>query len=101
MLRALSGRTHQVYTAVSLLSEHEHCEAISVTNVTFRALSEAEIAAYWQTGEPRDKAGAYGIQGKGGLFVASINGSYSGVVGLPLFETGQLLAQQGIVLISQ
>jgi len=97
MLRALSGKTHQVYTAVSLLSEDRgHSEAISMTEVSFRVLSEADIAAYWQTGEPHDKAGAYAIQGKGGLFVSSINGSYSGVVGLPIFETGQLLAQQGI-----
>jgi len=95
MLRLLSGKTHQVYTAISLRGR-EHGQAVSVTDVVFRLLTEREIQAYWQSGEPLDKAGGYAIQGKGGLFVASITGSFSGVVGLPLFETGQLLAQQGI-----
>ncbi|MDP2903213.1 MAG: Maf family protein [Methylovulum sp.] len=95
MLRLLSGKTHQVYTAISLRGR-EHTQAVSVTEVTFRPLTEKEIQAYWQGGEPLDKAGSYAIQGKGGLFVASITGSFSGVVGLPLFETGQLLAEQGI-----
>ncbi len=98
MLRLLSGRTHQVVSAVSLRGS-EHFEAISITEVTFRDLSEQEILAYWQTGEPLDKAGAYAIQGVGGLFVQSIVGSFSGVVGLPLFETAQLLSKQGIKLI--
>ena len=98
MLRLLSGRTHQVVSAVSLRGS-EHFEAISITEVTFRDLSEQEILAYWQTGEPLDKAGAYAIQGMGGLFVQSIVGSFSGVVGLPLFETAQLLSKQGIKLI--
>ncbi|MDO9105977.1 MAG: Maf family protein [Methylovulum sp.] len=96
MLRLLSGNTHQVYTAISLRGCRGHGQAISVTDVSFRALTEMEIQAYWRSGEPLDKAGSYAIQGKGGLFVASITGSFSGVVGLPLFETGQLLAQQGI-----
>lgn len=96
MLRLLSGRTHQVYTAVSLRGR-EHGQALSVTQVRFRALAEREIEAYWQSGEPLDKAGAYAIQGRAGLFVAAISGSFSGVVGLPLFETGQLLAQQGVL----
>ncbi len=95
MLRLLSGKTHQVFTALSLRG-HTHDEAVSITEVTFKSLSEQEIQAYWQSGEPLDKAGAYAIQGQGGLFVRTINGSFSGVVGLPLFETGQLLAQQGI-----
>ncbi|TAL48865.1 MAG: septum formation inhibitor Maf [Methylovulum sp.] len=95
ILRLLSGKTHQVYTAISLRGR-EHGQAVSVTEVTFRPLTEREIDAYWQTGEPQDKAGSYAIQGRGGLFVASIAGSFSGVVGLPLFETGQLLAEQGI-----
>lgn len=95
MLRLLSGKTHRVYTAVSLRGR-EHGQAASVTEVTFRSLTATEIEAYWQSGEPQDKAGGYAIQGRGGLFVASITGSFSGVVGLPLFETGQLLAQQGI-----
>lgn len=97
MLKQLSGKTHQVYTAISLRGR-EHSQAVSITEVTFRELSEQEILAYWQTGEPFDKAGSYAIQGKGGLFVESIKGSYSGVVGLPLFETAQLLLQQGIEL---
>lgn len=97
MLRQLSGKTHQVYTAISLRGR-EHGEAVSITEVTFRELSEQEIDAYWRSGEPLDKAGGYAIQGKGGLFVSSIKGSFSGVVGLPLFETAQLLSQQGMEL---
>jgi septum formation protein len=95
MLRRLSGQTHQVYSAVSLRGQ-EHGEALSVTNVTFRTLSEREIVAYWATSEPADKAGSYAIQGLGSVFVQSIQGSFSGVVGLPLFETAELLLQQGI-----
>jgi septum formation protein len=95
MLRRLSGQTHQVYSAVSLRS-HRHGEAQSVTDVTFRMLSEREIVAYWATSEPADKAGSYAIQGLGSVFVQSIRGSFSGVVGLPLFETAELLLQQGI-----
>ncbi len=67
--------------------------------MTFRSLTEEECVRYWQTGEPRDKAGGYGIQGLGALFVAALNGSYSGVMGLPLFETGRLLGQAGVPLI--
>ncbi|MGZ8189849.1 MAG: Maf family protein [Methylococcaceae bacterium] len=100
MLKLLSGKTHQVYTAISLRGR-EHSQAVSITEVTFRELSEREILAYWQSGEPFDKAGSYAIQGKGGLFVASIKGSFSGVVGLPLFETAQLLLQQGIDLFNE
>jgi septum formation protein len=95
MLRRLSGQTHQVYSAVSLRGR-EHGEALSVTEVTFRTLSEWEILAYWATSEPADKAGSYAIQGLGSVFVQSIQGSFSGVVGLPLFETAELLLQQGI-----
>ena len=98
MLSHLSGRSHQVYTAISLRGA-QHWQAVSLTEVTFRALSEAEIIAYWHTGEPLDKAGSYAIQGLGGLFVESIKGSYSGVMGLPLFETAELLAKQGIDLL--
>ena len=96
MLLMLSNKTHQVYSAVSLRVNDEHHEVVSITDVTFRTLSDAEILAYWQTGEPLDKAGAYAIQGLGALFVQQIQGSFSGVVGLPLFETAQLLQQQGI-----
>lgn len=99
MLGRLSGRTHLVYSAVSLRGDG-HWQAVSVSEVRFRALTQAEIAAYWHTGEPCDKAGAYAIQGLGGIFIESIRGSFSGVMGLPLFETAQLLAKQGIKVIA-
>lgn len=99
MLTLLSGRSHQVYSAVSLRGDG-HWQAVSVSQVTFRRLSEAEIAAYWDTGEPRDKAGGYAIQGLASIFIESITGSFSGVMGLPLFETAQLLAKQGIRVIA-
>jgi septum formation protein len=96
MLRDLSGRTHQVYTAVAL-RHRRGCDArLSVSDVTMRALRDDEIAAYWETGEPADKAGAYGIQGKAAVFIERISGSYAGIVGLPLFETGELLRMSGI-----
>lgn len=98
MLRQLSGKMHRVYSAISLRGR-EHGQAVSITEVTFRSLTEDEIAAYWQSGEPADKAGSYAIQGLGGMFVESISGSFSGVVGLPLFETAELLSRQGIGLI--
>jgi len=97
MLRQLSGKMHRVYSAISLRGR-EHGQAVSITEVTFRALTECEIASYWQSGEPVDKAGSYAIQGMGGVFVESISGSFSGVVGLPLFETADLLSRQGIGL---
>ena len=97
MLRQLSGRTHQVYSAISLRGR-EHSQSLSITEVTFRRLTEPEILAYWHSGEPLDKAGGYAIQGMGGAFVESIKGSFSGVVGLPLFETAELLSKQGIEL---
>ncbi len=99
MLTALSGRTHQVYTAVSLRHRCQHFEALSVTDVCFKPLTQAEIRAYWRSGEPIDKAGSYAIQGLGSVFIQSLSGSYSGVVGLPLFETAALLQQQGIKII--
>ncbi|MEQ1558923.1 MAG: nucleoside triphosphate pyrophosphatase [Methyloglobulus sp.] len=98
MLSKLSGRTHQVYSAISLRGK-QHWQTVSTTEVTFRELLEDEILAYWRSGEPVDKAGAYAIQGLGGLFVESIKGSYSGVMGLPLFETAALLTKQGIDLL--
>ena len=97
MLMRLAGKTHQVYSAVSLRG-CVHGQAVSVTEVTFRRLKEQEILAYWHSGEPLDKAGSYAIQGMGALFVAAIKGSFSGVVGLPLFETTELLSNQGVVL---
>lgn len=96
MLRSLSGRTHEVLTAVALLGPAGERAELNRTAVTFRALSEAECEAYWATGEPADKAGGYGIQGRGAVFVEHIAGSYSGVVGLPLFETAQMLAGFGL-----
>jgi septum formation protein len=95
MLRLLSGRMHRVYSAVSLRGRG-HDQAVSMTEVTFRDLTDLEMEAYWQSHEPADKAGSYAIQGIGAVFVQSINGSFSGVVGLPLFETAALLARQGI-----
>ncbi len=95
MLSQLSGKTHQVYSAISLRG-HEHNQSVSVSDVTFKCLTEREIMAYWLTGEPIDKAGSYAIQGMGGVLVESIKGSFSGVVGLPLFETAELLLKQGI-----
>ena len=97
MLTQLSGKTHQVYSAVSLRGR-EHGQAVSITEVTFRCLTEQEMLAYWHSGEPVDKAGSYAIQGRGGVFIESIKGSFSGVVGLPLFETAELLSKQGIEL---
>lgn len=95
MLAALSGRSHRVMTAVALAGEHGCYARLVTTEVRFRELSEAEIRAYCATGEPLDKAGGYGIQGRGGVFVTGLWGSYSAVVGLPLEETGQLLAEAG------
>ena len=89
----LSGRSHQVMTAIALVSSQRQLTQLVSTDVTFRVLTEAEISAYWATGEPQDKAGGYGIQGLAGRFVKRINGSYSAVVGLPLCETEQLLQQ--------
>lgn len=91
MLRKLSGQTHQVMTAVALADKQHLLDCTVVTDVTFRVLSEQDIAHYVASGEPLDKAGAYGIQGLGGGFVRKINGSYHAVVGLPLVETWELL----------
>ncbi|MDV7105953.1 Maf family protein [Vibrio sp. TH_r3] len=93
MLLALSGRKHQVLTAVTVLHKNKIKSNVVVTDVWFKVLTEEEIEQYWQTGEPCDKAGSYGIQGLGGRFVSRIEGSYYAVVGLPLFETDQLLQE--------
>ncbi len=102
MLLKLSGSTHQVMTAVALANEAA-AEAwsqvvYSVSEVRFRPIEEAEARAYWHTGEPADKAGGYGIQGFGAVFVENLSGSYSGVVGLPLYETANLLQQAQVSL---
>lgn len=96
MLTLLSDREHQVYTAVCLHSGLRFESALSESTVSFRAIGAAEATAYWQSGEPKGKAGAYGIQGLAGQFVKRLNGSYSGVMGLPLYETASLLRQFGI-----
>ncbi len=96
MLKALSGRTHYVFTAVAVAHESQLRLATSITAVTFRRLAPSEIAHYVASGEPHDKAGAYGIQGLAASFIARIEGSYSGVMGLPLFETVSLLKTFGI-----
>jgi septum formation protein len=95
MLQLLSGRTHKVLTGVALIGSEEKSR-LSVSRVSFRTISPAEAEQYWQSGEPEDKAGAYGIQGLGALFINGLEGSFSGVMGLPLFETGELLRSAGI-----
>jgi septum formation protein len=95
ILRALSGRTHQVLTAVALADSQHTRERLSVSQVRFRPLEEEEIRRYVATGEPMDKAGAYGIQGRAAMFIEEIRGSYTGIVGLPLFETAALLREAG------
>ena len=95
LLESLSGREHQVWTAVCVSLGGQMLEAAQRSDVRFKELSAQEIAAYIASGEPLDKAGAYGIQGIGGVFVAYLSGSFSGVMGLPVFETVQLLHQLG------
>ena len=96
MLGRLSGRTHEVMTAVALANSRDVTLRLSVSTVRFRGLSPEECAAYWETGEPRDKAGGYAVQGAAAVFIESLSGSYSGVMGLPLFETGELLRAAGV-----
>lgn len=96
ILGRLSGRTHEVYTAVAVACGGRERVELSRTEVTLRTLEAAEILAYWHSGEPVDKAGGYAIQGLGALFISGIRGSYSGVMGLPVFETARLLAQFGL-----
>ena len=101
ILQLLSGKTHQVHTAVAVLSKpHMNDDQpkllVSSSQVTFKSLSDEEINAYMLTNEPMGKAGAYGIQGIGGCLISSISGSYSGIMGLPLFETSQLLNETGV-----
>ena len=98
ILRRLSTRTHRVLTAVAVAFEGRLESALSVSEVRFGALDEGEIRRYVASGEPMDKAGAYGIQGHAGLFVEQLTGSYTGVMGLPLFETGALLRRFGYPL---
>lgn len=99
MLQQLSGRTHQVWSAVAVNDGVREQAALRCSEVTFRDLTAAEIAAYWASGEPCDKAGAYAIQGLGAIFVSDLRGSYSGVMGLPLFETACLLREFGLEIL--
>jgi septum formation protein len=99
MLERLSGRRHQVLTGVALRSGDDVGFALSTSHVAFRALARDEIRRYAASGEPLDKAGAYAIQGRAAAFIESLQGSYSGVMGLPLFETAGLLAKAGIVVL--
>lgn len=93
MLESLSGRSHRVITGLCLRLGERQLTAVNSSEVRFRAISPREISAYWDSGEPRDKAGGYGIQGLAATFVEHISGSYSSIVGLPLLETQQLLEQ--------
>lgn len=96
ILRALSGAAHEVHTAVAVWTGEQLLEAVSVTQVRMRELGDDEIGRYCDSGEPFGKAGAYGIQGLAGTFISHISGSYTGVMGLPLFETSDLLRAAGI-----
>ncbi|NMM26469.1 MAG: septum formation inhibitor Maf [Glaciimonas sp.] len=96
MMRQLSGRTHQVMTSIALYHQEQSWQLTQISEVTFDDLSEQTIARYCATNEPYDKAGGYGIQGVAAVFIRHIAGSYSGIMGLPLFETTQLLQEAGI-----
>ena len=96
MLTRLSGRTHDVFTAVALVHAARSEVRLAHSRVSFRTITRAEAEAYWASGEPFDKAGGYGIQGIGGIFAERIEGSYSGIVGLPLAETEALLQAFGV-----
>jgi septum formation protein len=93
MLHRLSGVTHHVYTGVALMGEEREGTRLSVSAVSFRELSAHECEDYWRCGEPADKAGGYAIQGRAAMFIRRLEGSYSGVMGLPLFETAELLRE--------
>jgi len=96
MLFMLAGQTHQVLSAVAVVSGQKQKVVLQQNQVTMRKISAAERRAYWASGEPRDKAGGYAVQGLGAIFIAHLEGSYSGVMGLPIYETVELLAEFGI-----
>jgi septum formation protein len=98
MLASLAGRTHEVLTAVTLLDGLASRRALSISQVTFGPISPQDAARYWSSGEPADKAGGYAIQGRAAAFIAHMEGSYSGVVGLPLYEVAQMLRDIGCTL---
>jgi septum formation protein len=95
MLRELSGKTHRVLTAVAIASGRRRLQALSDSHVTFAAMTPAQVTAYVASGEPLGKAGAYGVQGRAAAFIPKISGSYSGIMGLPMHETAQLLRASG------
>ncbi len=99
MLGRLAGNTHQVLTGVHVLSEGEHHAVVNTNQVTFGELTPAQITRYWDTGEPADKAGGYAIQGRAAAFISHIEGSYTGIVGLPLFEVVRLLGEVGVEIL--
>lgn len=96
MLFELSGQTHRVLTAVAVQNRHQRYEAVSTSNVSFDVMSLSQIRSYVATGEPMGKAGAYAVQGRAAIYINRINGSYSGIMGLPLRETAQLLCAAGL-----
>ncbi|MBI3575672.1 MAG: septum formation inhibitor Maf [Gammaproteobacteria bacterium] len=96
MLRKLAGRTHEVLTGLVLLHQDAEYKTINRSHVTFGPLTDADIRRYWDSGEPADKAGGYAVQGQAAAFIQRIEGSYSGIMGLPLFELMQLLQQVGV-----
>ena len=100
MLERLSGHSHQVLSAIALVDGVREVTRLSVSTVTFRAITAAERAAYWKTGEPLGKAGGYAIQGRAAVFIARLEGSFSGVMGLPLYETADALSEFGIDVLS-
>jgi septum formation protein len=100
MLGSLAGAVHVVFTAVAVISPRGESVALSRSEVAFRDITAEEMGAYWSTGEPADKAGGYGIQGMGAIFIRELRGSYSGVMGLPLFETAALLREHGVPLLT-
>lgn len=101
MLARLSGRSHQVLTGVAVVDGRGERVALSESAVTFRETSAAERLAYWRTGEPRDKAGGYAVQGIAAMFITRLDGSYSGVMGLPLYEAAELLGDAGIAVLNE
>lgn len=101
LLMRLGGRSHQVYSAVAMVQGEREAVRLSITDVSFGPIDAAQARAYWASGEPADKAGGYGIQGLGAAFVREIRGSYSGVVGLPLYETCELLNEFGIDVLAK
>ncbi len=96
MLKQLSGRCHQVLSAIAIQDKQQQQYCLNTNKVWFRALKDAEILQYWQTGEPQGKAGSYAVQGHGASFIEKIEGSYSGIMGIPLYETSELLLKFNI-----